>query len=237
MEGLALAASAEEEAEPAMLERLPASFDALARFEGRASGPMGATDEVRARFARPEGSFSARSFGNAVHTFLELAAGRLAEGAEARALLAEVMGWRSRMVAVLRGDGLAPGPVETLAGRVLLAVTTTLRDPVGRWLLGARVDARSEYALHTADEGWSRVRMDRVFRAGATPEAAGAECLWIVDYKTGSHGAEGVDAFLDRERAKYAEQMERYARAIGDVEVRVGLWYPMVGRLVWWVVG
>ncbi len=43
-----------------------------------------------------------------------------------------------------------------------------------------------------------------------------------------------MDAFLERERAKYAAQMERYALASGEDEVRLALWYPMVGRLIWW---
>lgn len=239
--GLALAAAADEEGEgqvarPAMLERLPASFDPALRFRGRGGVEREASERVPAHFDRPEGSFAARSFGNAVHAFLELAAGRLEAGVGAPELRAEVVRWRERVTSVLRSDGLAPAVVERLEGRVILALTNTLAEPVGRWLLGARKDARSEYALTTWAERWSRVRMDRVFRAGSSPEEGGADFLWIIDYKTGSHGAEGVDAFLERERAKYAGQMEQYAKVSGMEKVRVGLWYPMVKRLIWWVV-
>lgn len=236
----ALAAAGEEnETEtrrPAMLARLPSNFDPLARFHRRASGTQAEMEQARARFERPEGSFAARSFGNAVHAFLELAADRLAGGMETAELSAAVPGWKPRISAVLRGDGLAPGVVEALSNRVMGALLTTLREPFGRWLLGARVDAHSEYALTIASG--NRVRMDRVFRAGALPGTEGAgdrEYLWIVDYKTSSHGAEGVDAFLERQRARYMEQMEGYARASGAEEVRVGLWYPVLGRLAWWV--
>ena len=240
-EGLSLAAAADEVAveakeKPAMLERFPSDFDSLARFRGRALWQQAEVEQTRPRFERPEGSFAARSFGNAVHTFLELAARRMEAGVGAKELLAEVVGWKDRIAAVLRGDGLLPAVVERLAGRVVAALTNTLREPVGQWLLGARVDARSEYALTLWNERWSRVRIDRVFRAGVMPAAEGAECLWVVDYKTGSHGAERVEVFLESERAKYAGQMETYARALGPEEVRVGLWYPMVGRLVWWIV-
>ncbi len=31
---------------------------------------------------------------------------------------------------------------------------------------------------------------------------------WIVDYKTSSHEGTGLDAFLDRERARYAAELE-----------------------------
>jgi len=238
-EGLALAAGAEEDGamRPAMLERMPLSFDSLARF-GRERVSDTVSDR-RPRFERPEGSFAARSFGNAVHAFLELAAGRLAAGAGPKELLGEVSGWKDRAVALLRGDGLRPAEVEALSRRVVEAVSRTLREPVGLWLLGARADGRSEYALTVGDEDEqpSRVRMDRVFRAGAKPGEAGVDCVWVVDYKTGSHGSEGMDEWMERERVKYAGQMEAYARALGGEEVRLGLWYPVVGRMVWWVSG
>ncbi len=234
-EGLALAAASDEGERPTMLERLPASFDPMARFARHASSVQLQPEEPRTRFDRPEGSFAARSFGNAVHTFLELAARRLADGAAPDDLAAEIPRWKERTTAVLRGDGLPPAVVDRLGARVIVALTNTLRDPVGRWLLSAHAGARSEYALTSWSEDWSRVRMDRMFRAGALPGAAGSEKLWIVDYKTGSHGTEGVEAFLERERTMYAGQMEGYARASGESEVRVGLWYPMVSRLVWWI--
>lgn len=240
LRGLALAAAsaAEDEGDlpqPAMLERLPAGFDPLARFVRPASSPLPEIEPARPRSQRPEESFAARSFGNAVHTLLELAARRLAEGIEAGELAREALGWKRRAAAMLRADGLPPALVERLAGRVIVALSNTLREPIGRWLLGARVDARSEYALTIAAERSIRVRMDRVFRAGASPGTEDAGCLWIIDYKTGSHGAEGVERFLEQERGKYAAQMEGYARASGAEEVRVGLWYPMMGRLVWWI--
>ena len=232
--GLALAAAAgEEEMRPVLLERLPMSFDAIARFQ-RTRG-VAAAEDARPRRERPEGSFGARSLGNAVHAFLEVAATHLAAGAEAKELLAEVAGWKERVAAVLRADGLRPADVEANARRVIAALSTTLREPVGLWLLEARADARSEYALTVFNEGWQRVRMDRVFRAGASPGEAGDGFLWIVDYKTGSHGSGSLETYLQEERGKYVGQMEGYARAFPGEEVRVGLWYPMLGRLEWWV--
>ena len=243
--GLALAAAGEEDdtkveadvLRPALLERFPSGFDPLERFRRERRAEAGGSEEMLARFERPEGSFAARSFGNAVHAFLELSAERLAAGVSAPMLGAEVLGWKDRIATVLRGDGLAPAVVERLAGRVIVALANTLRAPVGVWLLGTRVEPQSEYAMTTWNEGWSRVRMDRVFRAGAEPGTGGSEFLWIVDYKTGTHGAEGMEVFLERERLKYAAQMEGYARASGAAEVRVGLWYPMAARLLWWVAG
>ena len=114
-----------------------------------------------------------------------------------------------------------------------------LKDPEGSWVLGAHEGATSEFALTSWDERRSSVRMDRVFFAGAKPLDAGNDFLWIIDYKTATHGREGLDEFLAEERAKYKAQMSAYARMMSDrVEagrLRVGLYYPMLARLVWWV--
>jgi ATP-dependent helicase/nuclease subunit A len=239
-EGLALAAGVEAGGPP-VLHRLPLSFDPAERFRTARRLPYGVARTTKpASFARPEGSFAARSFGNAVHAFLEIVATRVArDGASVGELRAELPVWISRASALLRADGLAPAVVERLAQRVIDAVATMLADPDGRWILGVDtplVEARSEVALMVWEEDWTSVRLDRVFRAGATPREAGSECLWIVDYKTTTHGAGGADAFLEEERAKYRPQLEAYARTIGgsNGEVRLGLYYPLLGRLDWW---
>ena len=64
------------------------------------------------------------------------------------------------------------------------------------------------------------VVMDRVF------EAPGGE-RWIVDYKTGRHEGASPEAFLDRERDRYADQLRRYARAMGG-QARLGLYFPLI---------
>jgi len=239
---LAMAASAEA-GWPPMLRRLPLDFDPMARFYG-ARLTYGTTRPAKAAsFERPEGSFAARSFGNAVHAFLEMAATRVGrDGASAGELRAELSVWLSRAEALLRADGLAPAVVERMAQRVIDAVATTLADSDGRWILGADVplvDAQSEVALTGWADEWSSVRLDRVFRAGAGPREAGSDYLWIVDYKTTTHGAGGVDAFLEEERVKYRPQLEAYAttmaRLTGDAQpVRLALYYPALGRLDWW---
>jgi hypothetical protein len=48
-----------------------------------------------------------------------------------------------------------------------------------------------------------------------------------VDYKTSSHGGADVEAFLERERGRYTDQLARYARALGDVD-RLGLYFPLL---------
>jgi ATP-dependent helicase/nuclease subunit A len=228
---------------PPVLKRLPLSFDARARMAAAARLPYGAAARfgVSATFERPEGSFAARAFGNAMHAFLDVLTQRMAEGAEVDALLREVRGWGGRIQAMLRGDGLPKAMVDRLGQQALAGLTNTLTDPEGAWVLGARDEGVSEFALTAWGERRSSVRLDRMFRAGVEPMMSGTDYLWIVDYKTTRHGSAGIEAFLAGEREKYGPQLAAYARMMrgetvgaGEDEVRVALYYPMLPRLVWW---
>jgi ATP-dependent exoDNAse (exonuclease V) beta subunit len=234
-----IAAAEEEVARPAILRRLPLSFDTRVRFSAAPRLSYGVAEIEPSHFERPEGSFEARAFGNAVHAFLEVLTKRLADGVGTETLLREVAGWTPRIAAMLRGDGLAPEAVDRLVTRVKTGLNTMLRDDEGLWVLGLREGAISEFALTSWGERRSSVRLDRVFRAGTKPLDAGSDYLWIVDYKTATHGREGVEEFLAEERVKYGPQLDAYARVMADrVEagrLRVGLYYPMLARLVWWV--
>jgi ATP-dependent helicase/nuclease subunit A len=232
-------AAAAEQAQPARLRRLPLGFEPQIRFEAVRKLGRGETAVAAMEFERPEGSFEARAFGNAMHAFIEVLARKTADGAGLDAMAREVTGWEPRIAAVLRGEGLAPAVVSRLAVRVAGALGTMLKDPVGRWILQGHEDAMSELALTSWEEQRSSVRLDRVFFGGNEPLAAGSDYLWIVDYKTATHGRESADEFLVKERAKYEPQMDAYARMMKDRapegRLRVGLYYPMLSRMVWWM--
>jgi ATP-dependent helicase/nuclease subunit A len=229
-----------EQARPSLLQRLPLGFEPAMRFEAmrRLSYGDSAVAPASTRFERPEGSFEARSFGNAVHAFVEKIAQRRAEGVGVEDLLQQIAGWSPRIAAVLRGDGLSPTVVERLVGRVKTALNNMLRDDAGLWLIGTHDGASSEFALTSWSESRSTVRFDRLFMAGEKPLEPGSDYLWIIDYKTASHGREGIEEFLASERVKYGAQMAAYARAMqGRVDagsVRVGLYYLMLPKLIWW---
>jgi len=244
-ESLAMAASAPAAEQPAILQRLPISFDPAARFRnvhplhtggrdtgGRDDGP------AATHFERPEGSIAARAFGNAVHAFLECITQQMATGTAAASILAALPIWTPRIAAVLRSEGLQPAMVERLSQRVLYALEATLKDPHGLWLLSPHEGAATEYALTTWSQKRSAIRIDRIFRAGPEPLATGVDHLWIVDYKTTTHGSEGLEAFLAAERVKYAPQLEAYAEVLqqteGEPALRLALYYPMLAELIWW---
>jgi ATP-dependent helicase/nuclease subunit A len=233
-------AASEEEVRPRMLQRLPLGFSPAGRFVAATSLPYGDVEVApgAAHFERPEGSFEARVFGTAVHAFLEMLTKRLSEGVAVDALQREIAGWGPRITAVLRGDGMLPALLARRSMQVMAALNNMLQDAEGVWVLAAQDEASSEYALTSWTEQRRSVRLDRVFRAGPKPLTAGRECVWIVDYKTTTHGSEGLDSFLEGERAKYGPQMETYVRTMkagaeaGDF--RVGLYYPMLPRFIWW---
>ena len=137
----------------------------------------------------------------------------------------------------MRGAGLGAPLVERLAANVLLGLRHTLESPEGRWLLHPHSQAGSELALTSFARGdFQRVRLDRTFLAGPEPGTQGKSHLWIVDYKTATHGLDGLEAFLDAQQAQYRGQLETYAAAFAGrgLPVRVGLFYPMVATLRWW---
>jgi ATP-dependent exoDNAse (exonuclease V) beta subunit len=232
------------------LQRMPANFDPLTRFtEARAHTPLSgdpANETVsHTQFSRPEGSFAARSLGNAVHAYLEILATRFRDGATPTELLTELPSWAPRIAAMLRADGLPRATVDRLTRETRAALENTLRDPDGLWLLANHSRSDAELALTTSSGDYdtkapTSIRIDRLFHAGPQPHAPGNDFLWIVDYKTSDHSAAGLDDFLSAQRAAYGPQLETYARILAPIrtkspeQVRLALYFPTIPRLVWW---
>jgi hypothetical protein len=55
---------------------------------------------------------------------------------------------------------------------------------------------------------------------------------WIIDYKTGSREGGDPDAFLDNEKIRYKEKMDRYAKIFRAFDptlpVKLGLYFPLM---------
>ncbi len=251
-EAFALAAAGEaidpEEPERTMprIQRLPLSFDPTARFreanERRLTYPAPSALQHKVTFDRPEGSFAARAFGNVVHRYLQALAIRLESGAACEDLLTELQLWKSRLASSLRGEGLPPQFVPREAIRAQRALALTLGDPVGRWILSPQALAASERALTLAAVGASGLRVDRTFFAGAAPLLSGKTHLWIIDFKTTLQGSRTNEEFETSEMEKYQRQLESYAGlrrelAERDLPIQLGLYYPLLPRLLHWPSG
>jgi ATP-dependent exoDNAse (exonuclease V) beta subunit len=101
---------------------------------------------------------------------------------------------------------------------VAAALAGAVLDERGRWLLGPRDEAASELRLRTFRDGRLRTLViDRTFVEEGR--------RWIIDYKTSRHEGAGLEAFLESERERYAQQLARYAQALGGG--RLGLYFPM----------
>lgn len=122
--------------------------------------------------------------------------------------------------------GVPKSELDAAVSRVDAALTRALADDRGSWILSNQhQDARSEYALSAFhNRKLVNIVIDRTFI-----DDAGVR--WIIDYKTGVHEGQDLDAFLDSEVVRYSAQMERYASIIGKIEdrpIKLGLYFPLM---------
>ncbi len=161
---------------------------------------------------------TARHVGTVVHRWLQKFADDALEGWTP----ARIETLRPLLARELERRGVRPAECADAAARVARALAQTLQDERGRWLMGPRMDARSEYRVRrVVGNVLHSYVMDRVFR-----DDNGVR--WIADYKTSSHEGGDVEAFLDRERVRYRAQLERYAAALGEPQAQLGLYFPLL---------
>jgi ATP-dependent exoDNAse (exonuclease V) beta subunit len=174
---------------------------------------------------------TARHVGTVVHRLLCRMArhdpARWARGGEAFSLPA--------IRAALRALGVPPDALAAAADKVRDALTRTLADPKGAWVLQPHREARSEYALTAREEGGVHSYIiDRTFIDGEGTR-------WIVDYKTGGHEGGALEDFLDREQQRYRAQLESYAALLRRLEpdrpIRLGLYFPLLSAWREWEAG
>ncbi|MFK7893481.1 MAG: UvrD-helicase domain-containing protein [Granulosicoccus sp.] len=132
----------------------------------------------------------------------------------------------------LKNLGVPSDKLETGLATVLRALSNTLTDSRGRWILAKHSDARSEWALSVIDDQLDlstsqtvqNVILDRTF-------VDEQDTRWIIDFKTGDHSGGQIDNFLDNEQKRYADQLERYARVMRKIDhrpIRLALYFPML---------
>ncbi len=108
------------------------------------------------------------------------------------------------------------------AKRVAQALATTLQSEQGRWVLGARQQAVSEYALMEADgDRISQHIIDRTFIEDGV--------RWVIDYKSAKLGEAALNP-----AGRYRQQLERYSRLFKQegLPIRKAVFFMSSGQLV-----
>ena len=140
---------------------------------------------------------------------------------------------RRRYVDELAELGVPAERRQAAVERIASAVSRTLEDERGRWLLDARhTSSANELALTGRIDGTTvSVVIDRTF-----VDETGIR--WIVDYKSSSHEGADLDGFLASEQERYRPQLERYAslmRHLGPEPIRLGLYFPLLSAWRSWL--
>jgi len=164
----------------------------------------------------------AMQVGSVVHHWLKL----IAEEGVARYDAGRIESERPAFRRMLEHLGTAPADMDRAVSRVAEALSATLRDERGRWLLShEHSEAASELPLTVCDGGQFRqLVIDRTFIAQDGQR-------WIVDFKTSTHVGAGVEEFLQRETERYREQLLRYRDALAAMaggDIRAALYFPLL---------
>jgi hypothetical protein len=201
----------------------------LRRLVAVGGAPAGAVVAAGTGFVQPEFAWAgaaAVNVGTVVHRALQ----RLAEEGLEHWHSARVQAQREAFARELELLGVEPRELAAASERVAAALEGALADPNGRWILGRHEEARAELRLTIgAGTALEHVRLDRTFVADGR--------RWIVDFKTSSHEGGELSEFLDSEVARYAPQLERYARAVAALDTRpvqLALYFPLLGALRSW---
>jgi ATP-dependent helicase/nuclease subunit A len=161
---------------------------------------------------------TARRCGEVVHAYLQ----RIAREGLDRWDAAAIARSHRAFLSALRNLGVPDDELPGAVARVARSLSTTLADDRGRWILSPHKESATELALSTPEGNF---RIDRTFL-----DSNGTR--WIVDFKVSDHTGGALDAFLDNERERHREQLERYARILAAIDARktkLGLYFPLLG--------
>ncbi len=115
--------------------------------------------------------------------------------------------------------------IDTAINRIEQILSKLATDSRAQWLFSVQHQAiEKEWALTGVHQGAIRhVVLDRSF-----VDKQGTR--WIVDFKTGHHEGGDAEQFLNEEKARYEDQLDRYAHIVNALEpgqsIRCGLYFP-----------
>lgn len=166
----------------------------------------------------------ARHVGNVVHRWLQ----KIAE--------VEMSGWDTARIRMLQDQfkqnlfagGMSGNDKEVSYAieRIILALTYTINDKRGQWILGPQQFAQNELKITgVVDNAPITWVIDRTFC-----DSNGVR--WIIDYKTSSHEGSDINDFLDREQIRYQHQLNQYAKVMQKLDsrsIKLGIYFPLIG--------
>jgi ATP-dependent helicase/nuclease subunit A len=178
-----------------------------------------------------------RAIGTVVHSLLEQVAGRISAGESFSTIGTWLKARGPKIQTLLRMRGV-PEPSLAKAGRSTIdLVQKMLTSTTGQWILAAHPETEDELRISLPSAtGESEHRLDRVFLAGPEPLTNGNSHVWVVDYKTASHGERGLEEFLKEQRQFYGPTMQTYATAVralrkDNLPVICALYFVAMDRL------
>lgn len=213
--------AAEAPSRELLLRRLPATFVAPAAPEPlRWSAPQRKVVEEEHTF--DWAGEVARHVGVVAHSFLECIAMEGLSRWDAKRVAAA----RPAIAASLLRSGVEHGKLEQAVVRVAEALSKTLADDRGRWLLSPHPEHRCELAISAVLKGrLEHVRVDRTFIENGT--------RWLIDYKTSPQEGGDPLRFAQMQVKKYRPDMQRYVRVLHKFDprpVRCALYLPLLGQ-------
>jgi ATP-dependent exoDNAse (exonuclease V) beta subunit len=165
---------------------------------------------------------SLRYAGTALHALLQRIAREGLDAWDEKTVRSE----RRLYQSVLANLGVPPAELAEAAERVETALLRTLRDPKGRWILDRH--SEDEYELPVTGLIGGKLYETVIDRTFVDEDGV----RWIIDYKTSAHEGGDLETFLDNEKERYQEQLERYARLLvqrDDRPIRLALYFPLLG--------
>ncbi len=212
------------------LRRLADGFEPVSvPVDPTASGDGNEADDYRPEFEWA--GLTAVQTGIIVHRYLR----RIAETGLETWNADAIDGFSGQFRLELAQLGVESSQLDPATANVAAALKRVVEDPTGRWILSPHADAASE--LRLTRRGATRLehlQLDRTFIDRETG------IRWIIDYKTSTHEGGDIDSFLDTEVTRYRKQLEIYASAMAGIdssEIRVALYFPLLGALRSWQPG
>ncbi|MFT7388254.1 MAG: ATP-dependent helicase/nuclease subunit A [Candidatus Endobugula sp.] len=127
----------------------------------------------------------------------------------------------------LAQKGISPHKLTSALATVTQAVSQTLKDKTGQWLLdNTHLQSATELEL------WNAKGQHIIDRTFLENNNKGKKTRWIIDYKSSQPKEnETLEAFTKKQTDEYQQQLQRYKQLFKNenTEMRAGLYFVLVG--------